>query len=84
MNQKEAHKNGLCFGASNAQKLLKRIREHVLWSDQVTLDEWRVFDEAMCLLEPISRRHEALWRERVRVVNEDNRRRHEERLRSAS
>jgi hypothetical protein len=79
MNQKEAAKHGLPFGASNAQKVLKRIREHFLWSHQGTLDEWRQFNDALLLLTPIAQRHEALWLEMCARLNEENRRRREAR-----
>jgi len=77
MNQKEAIAAGLCFGSSNAQKVLKRIRDHVLWSDNLTLDERRQIDKALLILEPIGRRHYDLWVDYCGEVNEENRRRAE-------
>ncbi|HTI79471.1 MAG TPA: hypothetical protein VL614_03375 [Acetobacteraceae bacterium] len=77
MNQKEARANGLPFGAANAQKVLKRIREHVLWAN-VPLDDWRQFNEALLILEPLAEKYQALWDERCAEVEERNRRRREE------
>lgn len=78
MNQKEARAKGLQFSSGTAQKVLKRIREHVLWSDELTIEEWRQFDQALLLLEPLAYKYEAEWLERCRLSAERWRRRREE------
>lgn len=66
MNQKEARARGLRFSSGTAQKVLKRIREHVLWSNELTEAEWHQFDDAIGMLEPLAYKYEAEWQERCR------------------
>jgi hypothetical protein len=71
MNQKEATAAGLAFGTTNALRVLKRIRQHMLYSDQVTPEEWRELDAALRMLDPLGRKYEAVWNERVRSHAEE-------------
>lgn len=73
MNQKEAEANGLTFGSANAQKVLKKIRDHVVWNDELTSEERQLFDEALLLLDPLGRKYQAEWFARCREVAERNR-----------
>lgn len=79
MNQKEAIAAGLCYGSANAQKVLKRIRAHVLWSSDLTMDERKEFDRALRILDPLGQKYQAKWDERCRQLNEEWRRRQDER-----
>ncbi len=79
MNQKEANADGLVFGSANAEKVLKRIKDHVVWSDKLTIEERQEFDRALLILDPIGRKYRAEWDERVRQSAEQWRARQHER-----
>jgi hypothetical protein len=80
MNQKEATAKGFIYGAGNAQKVLKKIKDHVVWSDHLTAEERHEFDRALLILDALGSKYRAEWDERVRRMNEANRRRHDERM----
>jgi hypothetical protein len=80
MNQKEAEAAGYAFGATNAMRVLKAVREHVLWSDKLTPDERRQLDGALLALNELGQKYLLLWHERLREHNEKERARRAERL----
>lgn len=80
MNQKDAKAKGFVFGSSNAQKVLKRIRDHVVWSDDLTDEERHEFDQALCILDVLGSKYLARWEDHCRRLNEENNRRNAERL----
>lgn len=73
MNQKEAKAAGLIYSDGQAQRVLRRIRLHVLWCSDVPLEERRRLDQALVLLEPLAWAGQARWDQRCAESNERNR-----------